>query len=154
MYFVRWPQRSDVPLQPLEVECSRLNRPTPIPPPALRGWVQVELQVTYIRVVSRAAALPFELVDATRSEEDVKKAAEAGTLLPTVSQALRLDHRYIDLRTPANQAIFRVQSGVCQVGRCWVGSGCVMFYDLMWRLPCMAGCAFVRGGTTGHPLTT
>lgn len=77
----------------------------------------VELQVTYIRVVSRAAPLPFELVDAARSEEEVKAAAEAGTVLPTVSQALRLDHRYIDLRTPANQAIFRVQSAVCQIFR-------------------------------------
>ena len=29
---------------------------------------------------------------------------------------MRLDNRFIDLRTPANQAIFRVQSAVCQVG--------------------------------------
>ena len=30
-------------------------------------------------------------------------------------QDVRLDNRYIDLRTPANQAIFRVQSAVCHV---------------------------------------
>ena len=30
-------------------------------------------------------------------------------------QDVRLDNRFVDLRTPANQAIFRVQSEVCQV---------------------------------------
>lgn len=39
------------------------------------------------------------------------------TLLPV--QDVRLDNRFIDLRTPANQAIFRVQSAVCQVGTLW-----------------------------------
>lgn len=29
----------------------------------------------------------------------------------------RLDNRIMDLRTPAKQAIFRVQSGVCQLFR-------------------------------------
>lgn len=29
----------------------------------------------------------------------------------------RLDHRWIDLRTPANQAIFKIQSSVCQYFR-------------------------------------
>lgn len=32
----------------------------------------------------------------------------------TVDQDLRLDIRHLDLRTPANQAIFRIQSSVCQ----------------------------------------
>jgi len=41
---------------------------------------------------------------------------------PLPAQDVRLDNRFIDLRTPANQAIFRVQSAVCQVGR-WVGMG-------------------------------
>lgn len=34
----------------------------------LHVLLQVELQVTSLRVVSRAAALPFELMDAARSE--------------------------------------------------------------------------------------
>lgn len=29
----------------------------------------------------------------------------------------RLDHRWIDLRTPANQAIFKIQSAVCKYFR-------------------------------------
>lgn len=36
--------------------------------------------------------------------------------LPAIAaQDVRLDNRFVDLRTPANQAIFRVQSQVCQV---------------------------------------
>jgi aspartyl-tRNA synthetase len=34
-----------------------------------------------------------------------------------VGQDTRLNHRVIDLRTPANQAIFRVQSAVCELFR-------------------------------------
>lgn len=78
---------------------------------------QVELHVTSIHCVSRSAVLPFEVTDAARSTEAVKKAAEAGEVLPTVGQDVRLDNRFIDLRTPANQAIFRVQSAVCQLFR-------------------------------------
>ena len=37
----------------------------------------------------------------------------------TVSQDIRLDNRFLDLRTPANQAIFKVQSGVCQASADW-----------------------------------
>lgn len=48
--------------------------------------VQVELQVTAIHVVSRSAPLPFEVTDAARSAEAVRKAAEAGKVLVTVGQ--------------------------------------------------------------------
>ena len=33
----------------------------------------------------------------------------------TCVQDLRLEQRFVDLRTPANQAIFQLQSAVCQV---------------------------------------
>ena len=39
----------------------------------------------------------------------------AGLKKLTCMQDLRLDQRFVDLRTPANQAIFRLQSAVCQV---------------------------------------
>lgn len=48
-------------------------------------------------------------------QEEVKAAADRGEVMPTVGQDLRLDNRFLDLRTPANQAIFKVQSAVCQV---------------------------------------
>lgn len=37
--------------------------------------------------------------------------------VPTVAADTRLDHRWIDLRTPANQAIFKIQSAVCKYFR-------------------------------------
>lgn len=52
-----------------------------------------------------------------RSEADVKVAAEKGEQMVTVGQDNRLNNRFLDLRTPANQAIFKVQSAVCQVSR-------------------------------------
>ncbi|KAI8471261.1 MAG: hypothetical protein J3K34DRAFT_417622 [Monoraphidium minutum] len=77
----------------------------------------VELQVTGIRAITRAGPLPFEVVDAARSDAEVAAAAERGESLVTVSQDVRLDNRVVDLRTPANQAIFRVQSAVSQLFR-------------------------------------
>jgi nondiscriminating aspartyl-tRNA synthetase len=76
---------------------------------------KVELQVDYIKVVSRSQILPFEIVDASRSQADVEAAEAKGEKMATVSQDTRLDNRFLDLRTPANQAIFKVQSGVCQL---------------------------------------
>jgi aspartyl-tRNA synthetase len=37
--------------------------------------------------------------------------------MPVVYQDTRLNNRVIDLRVPTNQAIFRLQSGVCQLYR-------------------------------------
>jgi len=75
---------------------------------------QIELAVTFIKVVSRAVGnLPFELVDAARPESDFEKDDQ----LARVLQDTRLDNRAVDLRTPANQAIFQTQSGVCQLFR-------------------------------------
>ncbi|KAL3148286.1 hypothetical protein ABBQ38_013752 [Trebouxia sp. C0009 RCD-2024] len=78
---------------------------------------QVELHVTSIHCISRADVLPFEVSDAARSEEEIAEAEAAGELKARVSQDVRLNGRYIDLRTAANQAIFKVQSGVCQLFR-------------------------------------
>ncbi|KAG8778999.1 aspartate--tRNA ligase dps1 [Serendipita sp. 397] len=46
---------------------------------------------------------------ASRSEED---AGEGAKKLVTIGLDTRLNHRVIDLRTPTNQAIFRIRSGV------------------------------------------
>lgn len=98
----------------------------PPPPPSPPG--QVELKVTAVHCVSRAAVLPFEVVDASRSAEQIRRGQEAGEQWVTVNQDTRLDNRTIDLRTPANQAIFRLQSAVTQVrawGRCAGWGGCL-----------------------------
>ena len=97
------------------------------PDKAVEGATQsdVEIQVTKFHCVHKAtAAMPFQMEDACRpepKETDVgaydhdanKEATEGGR----VGQETRLDHRWIDLRTPANQSIFRIQSGVCTLFR-------------------------------------
>jgi hypothetical protein len=91
----------------------------------------VELQITTFYCISKASPhMPFLLEDAARpdvkhvahsqavgaysAEDDMKEegkpSAEDG--LVRVGQEIRLDHRWIDLRTPANQAIFRIESMV------------------------------------------
>mmetsp|Transcript_40528 Transcript_40528/g.41361 ORF Transcript_40528/g.41361 Transcript_40528/m.41361 type:complete len:600 (+) Transcript_40528:106-1905(+) len=73
---------------------------------------QFELKVQRIHTVSKSAELPFLVDDAGRGEAEA-----AATQLPVVNQDTALTYRWIDTRTPANQAIFRIQSGVCQLFR-------------------------------------
>lgn len=47
-----------------------------------------------------------------RSEEELQR---EDAQFATVTQDTRLENRWIDLRTPVNQAIFKIQSAVCQV---------------------------------------
>lgn len=72
----------------------------------------LELSVVELHVISRAQDLPFQVDDAGRSAEEA-----AATGLPVVNQDTALNYRWVDTRTPANQAIFRIQSGVCQLFR-------------------------------------
>jgi len=69
----------------------------------------VEVAASAVRLISKADLLPFEMADAERREGDDSGAH--------VLQDMRLDNRFLDLRTPANQAIFRIQSAVCRLFR-------------------------------------
>ena len=85
----------------------------------------VEIQISSFHCVNKASsAMPFLMEDACRpdfekesdvgaylgKDEDQDKPAADG--LVRVGQELRLDNRWIDLRTPANQSIFRIESMV------------------------------------------
>lgn len=73
----------------------------------------VELHVTQLFVVSSAEArLPIQLEDAMRPVNE----AEEQTL-STVSLDTKLNNRVIDLRTPTNQAIYRMVAGICKLFR-------------------------------------
>ncbi len=80
----------------------------------------VEVSVDRLYVVSASAPnMPFQLEDAmrigvTEDQDDVNAENEdkGNVEGPMVKQATRLDYRWIDLRTPCNQAIFRMQSAV------------------------------------------
>jgi len=70
----------------------------------------VELGVLKVFCVSSSTPqLPFQIEDASRPEIE---GAEEDESRPRVNQDTKLDYRWIDLRTPANQAIFRLQSAV------------------------------------------
>lgn len=78
----------------------------------------IELGIQRIHTVSKAAAaLPFLVEDAARSEAEVEESQSTDRPFPRLGQELRLDHRWMDLRAPANNAIMRVQSAVCQLFR-------------------------------------
>ena len=87
---------------------------------------KVELQVLEIWTVNKSAPqLPMQIEDASRLVENQK--AEAGKnegiedndepKAAVVGQDVRLNNRVIDLRVPTNLAIFKIQSGVCQLFR-------------------------------------
>ncbi|XP_058805542.1 aspartate--tRNA ligase, cytoplasmic [Phymastichus coffea] len=72
-----------------------------------------EIHIEQFFVVSASEAqLPLQIEDAARpiNEND-------STLNIKVNQDTRLDNRILDLRTPANQAIFRLEAGVCKLFR-------------------------------------
>lgn len=74
----------------------------------------IELLPSEIFVVSQAKqSLPLQIEDASRPE----KSNDPNALQIRVNQDTRLDNRVLDLRTPANQAIFRLEAGVCKLFR-------------------------------------
>jgi aspartyl-tRNA synthetase len=83
----------------------------------------IEIHIVTFHCVSKVTkALPFVMEDACRpdvgKETDVGLYNEDDVVAPTedglihVGQKMRLDYRWLDLRTPANQAIFRIESMV------------------------------------------
>lgn len=75
---------------------------------------EVELHVERIYVVSASKSqLPLQIADAARPTNEIDDSA----INIRVNQDTRLDNRILDLRTPANQAIFRVEAAVCKIFR-------------------------------------
>jgi aspartyl-tRNA synthetase len=98
----------------------------------------VEIQIKKFHCVTKAKkALPFQMEDAMRPDEgketDVgeynandEAVAQRRDGLPTVGLENRLNNRWIDLRTPANQGIFRIESMVgCLFRECLMEKGFV-----------------------------
>jgi len=78
----------------------------------------VEIQLNRVYTVSKAnSILPFNLEDAARSEKEVEESQLTDRPFPRLGQELRLDHRWLDLRVPANNAILRIVSAVGQLFR-------------------------------------
>ncbi|KDO36984.1 hypothetical protein CISIN_1g013856mg [Citrus sinensis] len=89
-----------------------------VPDVEIKGATQqVEVQIKKLYCVSRAAKTPITIEDASRSEAEIEKASKEGVQLPRVNQDTRLNNRVIDIRTLANQGIFRIQSQVGNIFR-------------------------------------
>ncbi|KAG9448732.1 hypothetical protein H6P81_008697 [Aristolochia fimbriata] len=74
---------------------------------------QVEVQVRKFFCINKAVPnLPISIEDASRSDKEIEDAKKEGVLLVGVNRDTRLNYRVLDMRTSANQGIFRVQ---CQV---------------------------------------
>jgi aspartyl-tRNA synthetase len=93
----------------IDIKATVTAAETPVQSATVKNF---ELSVSEIHVVSRAQDLPFMVEDAGRNEAEA-----AATGMPVVNQDTALNYRWVDTRTPANQAIFRIQAGVCQLFR-------------------------------------
>lgn len=82
---------------------------------------EVEVHVEQLFVISSSEArLPLQIEDASRPDVETvanESVAESDGLNIRVNQDTRLDNRVLDLRTPANQAIFRLEAGVGKLFR-------------------------------------
>ncbi|RSH89279.1 aspartate--tRNA ligase dps1 [Saitozyma podzolica] len=81
-----------------------------------------EVQVRKLFTAVEVNELPFSIDDAARPEADFQRMETEDVQFARVSLPTRLDNRVMDLRTPTNQAIFRLQSGVCQLFRDYLNS--------------------------------
>jgi len=95
------------PTLPLMVEDAA--RPQPILDAQDKEIAEIDAQI------AAAEAAGGENVAATIEELQKKKSTVMKFV--NLSQDTRLDHRVIDLRAPANHAIFRIQSAVCRLWR-------------------------------------
>ena len=78
----------------------------------------VEIQIDRVCGVSKVnPILPFLVEDAARSEAEIESSQDTDRPYPRLGQELRLDHRWLDLRTPANNAIMQLKSAICQLFR-------------------------------------
>jgi aspartyl-tRNA synthetase len=93
----------------IDVRAEVIKAETPVQSATIKAY---ELSIKEIHVVSRAQDLPFLVEDAGRNEAEA-----VANNLPVVNQDTALNFRWVDTRTPANQAIFRIQSGVCMLFR-------------------------------------
>lgn len=76
----------------------------------------IELSVEQLFIVSSSEPrLPLQIEDACRPETE--EAGDSEGLNIRVNQDTRLDNRVLDLRTPTNQAIFKIEHGVVQLFR-------------------------------------
>ncbi|EPZ32107.1 Aminoacyl-tRNA synthetase, class II (D/K/N)-like domain-containing protein [Rozella allomycis CSF55] len=71
----------------------------------------IEILADTVFVVTKAEKVPIQIEDASRTPEEIEQGK------PSVDIDTRLNNRVIDLRTLTNQAIFKIQHGICSLFR-------------------------------------
>lgn len=74
-------------------------------------YKNMEFVISDFKIVSLSQVLPFSVIDADSSKE------ESDDFRSTVLIDTRLDNRWIDLRVPTNNCIFKLRSGIVQAFR-------------------------------------
>lgn len=103
--------RSQVPL-PIQIEdCAR---PKPILDAQDAEIQNIEEELQKLKIELEKTPKNKDL---KKQEQELEKKKSDAQKYVKVGRNARLDNRVLDLRTPTNQAIFKVQSGVCQLFR-------------------------------------
>ncbi|WAR58069.1 hypothetical protein PtB15_5B301 [Puccinia triticina] len=102
-----------IPLESIVVVEGHLQAPVEDVKTCSQSKLEIKLEQIFL-LAEAPAKLPFLLEDASRPVDLLPK---EGKQFVTVGTDTRLDNRVLDLRTPVNRAIFRVQSRVCNLFR-------------------------------------
>jgi len=81
------------------------------------SYKNIEMIVDIIKIANKSEPLPFSLVDANDFTIDIER-----TNASNVSAKNRFDNRWLDLRTPVNNSIFKIKAGVCKFFRNFLDS--------------------------------
>lgn len=80
------------------------------------SYPDFEMEMSEIKLISKSHSIPFQLDDANELSLNQGQNQEERNR-NAVSQNVRLNNRYFDLRAPINFCIFKMQSGITQLFR-------------------------------------
>eukprot|EP01119_Soliformovum_irregulare_P002130 TRINITY_DN1222_c0_g1_i1.p1 TRINITY_DN1222_c0_g1~~TRINITY_DN1222_c0_g1_i1.p1 ORF type:complete len:527 (+),score=155.92 TRINITY_DN1222_c0_g1_i1:79-1659(+) len=100
---------------PLKLQMEDLTRPKSVLKAQKQEIAKLEAEIQALE--KKTGVNEADQKGISNQIEELRKQLGHLQRFPHVGQSLRLDNRILDLRTPANQAIFRIQSGVGQLFR-------------------------------------
>ena len=101
----------------VEGTISKVPKPVESPSVTVKD-AEIKISRMFVAVpVTWEGQIPFYVDDATRSDAEIEASQNTPRPLPPIALDTRLDNRVLDLRTPTNQAIFRLNHGVCRLFR-------------------------------------
>ncbi|KAI9789309.1 MAG: hypothetical protein M1833_002433, partial [Piccolia ochrophora] len=115
-HFVRWAQH--IPTESIVLVRGTIRRPEErIERPTIH---EIEIVVESLHIISKLTkALPFRTYEAETVHEKLNDGVSS---IQKINDRTRLSNRVLDLRTPTSQAIFRVNSAICNIFRTHLNS--------------------------------